>query len=396
MRILVATTYRNLIGGVERYVQRLLPSLRECGHDVALLYEEPFDPASETIDSLAPGLRAWCYTDGAALASIAEWEPEIVYSQGLSAGSLEDAVLANYPTVFYAHNYSGTCITGRKCHSFPQMVPCTRRFGVACLALYFPRRCGGLHPGTMLGMYQRQSEIHSRLNKYKAILVASQHMYREFETNGVSTERLFWAPLPGPENPLSSQPGARVPGGDLLFVGRMTDIKGARYAVQAAGKAAEQLSRPLRLTLAGDGPERAGVESMAKTLNVTVEFAGWVRASQSRELMSRADLLVVPSVWPEPFGLVGLEAGAVGLPAAGFAVGGIPDWLIPGVSGELAPGDPPTVEGLAAAIVRALADPDHYNQLRLGAWNTARRFSMEAHLQNLERALVGVREAISV
>ena len=44
----------------------------------------------------------------------------------------------------------------------------------------------------------------------------------------------------------------------------------------------------------------------------------------------------MPSVWPEPFGLVGIEAGCVGLPAAGFGVGGIPDWLRPGETGELA------------------------------------------------------------
>ena len=61
--------------------------------------------------------------------------------------------------------------------------------------------------------------------------------------------------------------------------------------------------------------------------------------------MASADLLVVPSLWPEPFGLVGLEGARSRLPAAAFAVGGIPDWLRSGVNGYLAPGDPPTPAG---------------------------------------------------
>ena len=93
--------------------------------------------------------------------------------------------------------------------------------------------------------------------------------------------------------------------------------------------------------------------------------AGWTLAD-GRELMSQADLLVVPSLWPEPFGLVGVEAGCLGLPSVAYAVGGIPDWLIAGVTGEIAPGDPPGVDGLAEAMVRALADPEHYKNLSCG------------------------------
>jgi glycosyltransferase involved in cell wall biosynthesis len=388
MRILIATTHRNLVGGIERYVQRLIPALRAGGHNVALLYEDPFDPAAATIDSLEPDLPAWCHNTrsyGDKMAAISEWGPDLVYSQGLQDNDLEEALLDRYPTILYAHNYYGTCLSGAKCHSFPGVRPCTRRFGKACLVLYYPRRCGGLNPVTMMGMLQRQSAINQRLGKYKTILVASGHMHREFETHGVVPEKLVCAPLPNPEEPLPTRPGDRIPRGDLLFIGRMTEIKGPAFALEAAQKASQQLGRRLRITFAGDGAERAKLASMARNLDIAVEFAGWVDDSRRRALIREADLLVVPSRWPEPFGLVGIEAGALGLPAAGFAVGGIPDWLIPGISGELAPGDPPTVDGLAAATVRALADPAHYNQLRIGAWTTARRFSMPAHLEKLEQ-----------
>jgi glycosyltransferase involved in cell wall biosynthesis len=73
----------------------------------------------------------------------------------------------------------------------------------------------------------------------------------------------------------------------------------------------------------------------------------------------------------------------VGLPAVGYAVGGIVDWLIPGETGELAPADPPTAAGLAAAIVRALGDSSTHAKLRLGAWKQAHKHHMTTHVDRL-------------
>jgi glycosyltransferase involved in cell wall biosynthesis len=78
-----------------------------------------------------------------------------------------------------------------------------------------------------------------------------------------------------------------------------------------------------------------------------------------------------------------------------YGVGGIHDWLIPGESGELAPGDPPTVEGLAAAIVRALGDPAHYANLCRGALEVAARFTLQTHLTKLESILDASRHTTS-
>jgi len=98
--------------------------------------------------------------------------------------------------------------------------------------------------------------------------------------------------------------------------------------------------------------------------------------------------LIVPSVWPEPFGLVGIEAGCVGLPAVGYGVGGIPDWLKPGISGELAPGKIPNPHELADAVVRAIGEESHWQKLRVGAWETAKSFTLQKHLQQLEAVLM--------
>ena len=161
--------------------------------------------------------------------------------------------------------------------------------------------------------------------------------------------------------------------GRVLWLGRATELKGGDHVIDALPEAADRLGRPLSLTVAGDGPALDNWRALALRRGVAAEFIGWVDSERRLELLRSVDLLAVPSLWPEPFGLVGIEAGCVGLPSVGYAVGGIPDWLVSGETGELAPGDPPTTAGLAAAIVRALRDPTHYAQLRLGAWKMAKR-----------------------
>src|SRR5205085_9652124 len=99
--------------------------------------------------------------------------------------------------------------------------------------------------------------------------------------------------------------------------------------------------------------------------------------------LRETDLVVFPSAWPEPFGLVGPEAGHLGIPVAGFAVGGVPGWLVDGVNGYLAPADPPSAAGLAVAITSCLCDAATYQRLRRGAVEMAGRFSRGNHLEEL-------------
>jgi glycosyltransferase involved in cell wall biosynthesis len=237
----------------------------------------------------------------------------------------------------------------------------------------------------MLQMFRVQMSRKARLPQYQAVLVASRHMHDEFLRNGVSADKLYLVPLPTTDlDPDECEPVLREPGGEILFLGRLAAVKGVHYLIQSIPAAAERLKRPLKLTIAGEGPERQNLQQLALRWGVPAEFVGWVSKHRKIGLMRNADVLVVPSLWPEPFGLVGIEAGCVGLPAVGYAVGGVSDWLFPGESGELAPGDPPTVAGFTEALVRALADPTHYVDLRRGAWRTARRFTFEEHLDRLE------------
>ena len=167
-------------------------------------------------------------------------------------------------------------------------------------------------------------------------------MAGELVRNGVSPDRVTVAPLFPPASRVDPEPPTTKPRSDrILFIGRITALKGWRELLDALPRAAAALGRRLTLVVAGDGPDRGAFEAEARRRNMPAEFLGWLGADQLDAEMRSADVLAVPSVWPEPFGLVGLEAGCVGLPAVAFAVGGISGWLVPGMSGELAAGARP-------------------------------------------------------
>ncbi len=378
-----------MVGGVESHLRTLLPLLQARGHSPGLLFEHDAAPGQVRIDA-GLDIPVWSLAalgrEGV-LAGVAAWGPERVYQHGVQDLDLEEALLERYPALLFLHAYYGTCISGMKRHAFPQPVPCERVLGPGCLVHYLPRRCGGRSPVTAVREYRYQLRRLELVRRYGTVLVGSRAMREEYLRHGLADAQVVCVPLFGDGAPDSEPPAPRPLSGQVLMVGRLTELKGGVELVRALPKARASLGRELELLVAGDGPERPRMQAEAEARRVSVRFLGWVDRAERERWMRQADLLAVPSVWPEPFGMVGVEAGGVGLPSVAFAVGGIPDWCEPGVSGELAPGTPPTPEGLADALVRALSNAEHHARLREGAWRVARRFSAEAHVDALSALL---------
>jgi glycosyltransferase involved in cell wall biosynthesis len=397
MRIAILNWSNRRIGGTGTYLSTLLPHLQRAGHDVALWHEVD-TPADFELIPIPADAPAWSVASlgvEAALAELSNWRPHLLYAHGLLDPDVERRTLDIAPAVFFAHNYYGTCISGAKTFKRPVIEPCDLRFGWRCLAHYYPRRCGGWNPVTMMRLFRQQRGRLELLPRYRAIVTHSEHMQNEYINHGLNASRVFnvkygsdlkrqgesCAPVVSTID--SSRPWR------LLFVGRMEQLKGGRELLESLPQVVDTLNRSVELTFAGDGPERAAWEHIASGLcrdRIYVRFTGWVGRSKINALFAQSDLLVLPSLWPEPLALVGLEAGQHRLPVAAFAVGGIVDWLIPGRNGYLAPGDPPTVQGLTAAIVACLRDPLTHAQLRDGAARLSAEFSFDSHVELLLQA----------
>lgn len=136
-------------------------------------------------------------------------------------------------------------------------------------------------------------------------------------------------------------------------VARLSREKGLDVLLRAVAHIGERV--PLRVVLAGDGPERAKLERLAGELDLTgrVEFRGEVTHETVPDVLAGLDIFAMPSR-AEGFGVAALEAQAMGLPVVGSRVHGIPDTVDDGRTGLLVP--PNDVEALAGAIERLATD----------------------------------------
>ncbi len=362
MRIVVANASDRWIGGIETYAGLLMPALLERGHDVLFLHERTDGgdrPLIPSLDIVPRVSIAQAGLDGA-MSAVRAWKPDVLFSQWLDEPVHEAAALELAPSVMFAHAYFGTCISGSKTHRLPDTQPCGRRFGPACLALYFPRRCGGLSPGTALTEYGKQRRRLASLHRYRRIVTFSDHMRREYLNHGLDPHRVTQLPPIYPSL-LEYAEEAPAPTADELricFIGRIERLKGLTLLIEALPLVATAVGRPVRLVVAGDGPDAGSCRALAARVEktargVSVQFLGWMPAAGCVDVTLASDVLAMPSLWPEPFGFTGAEAVRRGVPVAAFATGAIPEWLTDGVNGALAPANPPTAAGIADALLRA-------------------------------------------
>jgi glycosyltransferase involved in cell wall biosynthesis len=149
---------------------------------------------------------------------------------------------------------------------------------------------------------------------------------------------------------------AREP--SVVYAGRLDETKGLRLLMAgwdcyraAAGDTG------LRLVIAGSGPLEREVADWAAA-RPSVQMVGQLGSEQCSELISRARAVVLPSAWEETFGLVAVEAMALGVPPIASGHGSFPELITPEVDGVLfRPGDP---DALAQAVADAQAHPERF------------------------------------
>lgn len=165
----------------------------------------------------------------------------------------------------------------------------------------------------------------------------------------------------------------------ILFVGRFIFLKGGDSFISAL----KLLSIKYQATLVGDGPERDRLEKLVHKEGLTnqVKFTGWIH-HKSLPSLYKSHVLVVPSLWPEPFGAVGPQAAIYGKPAVAYDVGAISEWLLDGKTGYLAkPGDP---KDLARKIEFCLSDTERLIEMGRTAREFAKSsFSTDVHYKSI-------------
>jgi glycogen synthase len=161
----------------------------------------------------------------------------------------------------------------------------------------------------------------------------------------------------------------------VLGFGRLVRDKGFDLAVRAFDAVVRRFPRA-RLVLAGDGAARPELERLVAELGLSdaVRFVGAVAPDQVPGLLDAASLVVVPSRWNEPFGLVALEAALMARPVVAARVGGLAEAVEHGKTGLLV--EPEDFAALADAMLYVLENDEVADQMGATARERAReRFS---------------------
>lgn len=364
-------------GGVERHVHDLAVGLRSRGHRVALAhaphagrdpagYARAFD-AVEPLDRSASLLRA----------------ARAVYAHKVEDEAWLDSVPTGTRLILAVHDHDLTCV---RSHRYLPLTnaPCERAPGITCAAHgCVVVRC----PTARLGVGLRDPFALARrmreLARRAPMVACSAFIRRTLIEAGVAPERVrALNPVP-PEDTTPLVPPTREP--IIGFVGQIVRGKGLDLLVEAIARVP---SATLIVAGAGNGLDAERQRIARLGLSNRVEILGAIAPSDVRAVYDRARVVAVPSRWPEPFGMIGVEAMRRGRVVVGARHGGIPEWLDDGVTGiAFQPGD---VGELASALSRALFGSSYDSLAAVAHERAHARFSFARMLDAVEDVL-GVR-----
>lgn len=379
-------------GGAERLVAGLAGAQRALGNEVRVLSTDL--PGSGTVFSdvrwpFTPPSGGWQRVvrqfrhppARAALAGLVRgWQPDVVHLHTITLMAPSSVrPLAGTPTVLTLHGHEpylrGTvrwCIPDRYFHPTAILRDrLTYRGHVAMRALRWvigPRWRRAL----------RVVDLVMTPSQYLATTAARDFGEVRVVPNGGGLASQTDLPLIGA-------------GPRLLFFGRLEKLKGVQVLL-AALPAVLARHPDTRLVICGSGPMEPALRRMAAALGVghAVELVGWLDGDGVAAQLAAAQVVVVPSMWPEAFGLTCLEALASGRAVVASAVGGLPDLVQDSVTGLLvAPGDS---IALAAAVNRLAADEQLRRRLGRAGRALAAEYTMDRHVNAV---LAAYRDALA-
>jgi glycosyltransferase involved in cell wall biosynthesis len=331
MKILFWTPYFwPKLGGLEVLATRLLPALRQRGHECVVVTSCDELESRERISAFAIDVHRFPFAE-----ALARRDPSAVGHLRERLAALKRAF---GPDVVHLHSAGPVAFFHlTTAHSSPCPM---------LLSLHTPLADERPGEDTVFVRAVRAASWVTAVSR--AMLADVARAVPSVEGRSCVIHNGVPAPAVSPA-PLSFAPP------QVLYVGRLAEEKGVDLLLDAF--AAVRARFPdARLAVAGDGPCRPSLEEQRATLGLrdVVTFLGWVDPEGTFELMNGATIIAVPSRYREPFALVAIEAGHMGRPVVAARTGGLEETVADGETGLLV--EPGNGAALAAALCRLLED----------------------------------------
>jgi glycosyltransferase involved in cell wall biosynthesis len=361
-------------GGVGAHVQRSAALLAAERIDVAVIVARV--ESDERIEGVELVVSDRLFDRGAPAATrlgdALSVQPDLVHVHQVDDPALTGVLREKAAVVVSAHGYPA-CTSG--VYYFRPGHECTRGHGPGCVPNLLARGCAHLrNPLPLPRQYGEATRGVGTLAHADLAISYSSSVDRHLAANGIIQRTIVpYFPTTG-TRPGSGHAGRRR----VVFAGRIARAKGVQVLIRAARDVDAEF------VLAGDGGDLDAMRRLAERRGVSerVRFTGWLGPDELAAELGEASVVAMPSVWPEPFGIVGIEGFMAGRPSVATATGGIADWLDHGESGLLVrPGD---ARALGRALSELLADTDRQQEMgAVGRERTLARFSPERHLEAL-------------
>lgn len=330
-------------GGIEKHAHDLARSLGVRGHRVTLLHG-----AREGRD-VEDYVRAFADVRSVDAPGVAR-DLDVVY-QHRAADVRELSPFGDRPLLVATHDHDLTCLRSHRYLPLG-LEPCHRPPGLGCVthgcAVVRDRTPGARLPLAVRSPFSLRARLHE-LARRAPLVACSHYVAANVVRAGVAPDRVHVVhPIPpDDDSPIVPRPA----GAHLLAVGQLLRGKGFDLAIEALA----HLPGDVSLEIAGDGSARTELARLADAHRPgRVRLLGYVPPDRLREHYDRAAIVLVPSRWPEPWGMVGIEGMRRARPIVAPRHGGIPEWLEDGRGGRLfEPGSP---SSLARAVLALLPD----------------------------------------
>lgn len=276
---------------------------------------------------------------------------------------------STFPVIRTVHDSRVVCPTEFRINNYQNI--CSIPIGNNCL------NCS--ETKISIDQFNKSKESLEALNALNLLITPSQYMKNQLVVNGIPENKIEVLPLFAPLD-LKPQLVDNNHTSDILFMGRIIKSKGLREAIQALAK----IDNNYKLVVCGDGPDLNVCRSLATDLGVMdrIKFVGWVNKKEKEMYLAGTKVVVFPSMGPESFGLVGLEAMFYQKPVVAFDAGGVSQWLKNGENGYLA--DRGDVDQMAEYLNNILISKNLRNELGMnGKIILDSEFSLEKHISGL-------------